>query len=62
MSAFLKEIARMLFISYHTVKSHLQHIKTRLNISSIAEAIHIATIKGWIDENNIQRIIQLRCT
>ena len=34
-----KEIARKLFLSYATVRNHVQHILARLGVHSIAEAV-----------------------
>ncbi|MDO5735871.1 MAG: response regulator transcription factor [Propionibacteriaceae bacterium] len=41
-----KEIARTLFVSEATVKSHLVHIFTKLDVDSRARAIHVATELG----------------
>ncbi len=41
-----KEIAKSLFVSEATVKSHLVHIFTKLDVDSRARAIHVATQAG----------------
>ena len=43
-----KEIARALFVSEATVKSHLVHIFTKLGVDSRARAIHTAQETGLI--------------
>lgn len=43
-----KEIARALFVSEATVKSHLAHIFTKLEVDSRSRAIHIAQETGLI--------------
>lgn len=43
-----KEIARTLFISEATVKSHLAHIFTKLTVDSRSRAIHVARERGLI--------------
>lgn len=41
-----REIAKALFVSEATVKSHLVHIFTKLDVDSRARAIHVATEAG----------------
>lgn len=41
-----REIARALFVSEATIKSHLVHIFTKLDVDSRARAIHVATEAG----------------
>ncbi len=41
-----KQIAKALFVSEATVKSHLVHIFTKLDVDSRARAIHVATETG----------------
>lgn len=43
-----KEIAKTLFVSDATVKSHLAHIFTKLGVDSRARAIHVAQETGLI--------------
>jgi DNA-binding NarL/FixJ family response regulator len=43
-----KEIARTLFVTEATVKSHIAHIFTKLNVDSRSRAIHIAQEIGFI--------------
>jgi DNA-binding NarL/FixJ family response regulator len=43
-----KEIARTLFVSEATVKSHVAHIFTKLDVDSRSRAIHIAQETGLI--------------
>lgn len=43
-----KEIARTLFVTEATVKSHIAHIFTKLNVDSRSRAIHIAQETGLI--------------
>lgn len=43
-----KEIARALFVTEATVKSHIAHIFTKLNVDSRSRAIHIAQETGLI--------------
>ena len=43
-----KEIARTLFVSEATIKSHLVHIFTKLGVESRARAIHIAGESGLL--------------
>lgn len=43
-----KEIARALFVSEATVKSHIAHIFTKLDVDSRARAIHVARETGLI--------------
>mgnify|MGYP001094523900 CR=1 FL=1 len=43
-----KEIARALFVTEATVKSHLAHIFTKLGVDSRSRAIHIAQETGLI--------------
>ncbi len=44
-----KQIARTLFVSEATVKSHLVHIFTKLDVDSRARAIHVATNMGILE-------------
>lgn len=44
-----KEMARTLFVTEATVKSHLVHIFTKLDVDSRARAIHVAHETGLID-------------
>ncbi|MGV8845636.1 response regulator [Tessaracoccus sp.] len=41
-----REIAKALFVSEATIKSHLVHIFTKLDVDSRARAIHVATESG----------------
>lgn len=41
-----KEIAKLLFVSEATVKSHLVHIFTKLGVESRARAVHVARESG----------------
>ena len=41
-----KQIAKALFVSEATIKSHLVHIFTKLDVDSRARAIHVATRAG----------------
>lgn len=43
-----KEVAQALFVSEATVKTHLAHIFTKLDVDSRAKAIHIAKETGLI--------------
>lgn len=43
-----KEIARALFVTEATVKTHLVHIFTKLGVESRARAIHVAQERGLI--------------
>lgn len=43
-----KEIARTLFVTEATVKSHLAHIFTKLDVDSRSRAIHVARETGLI--------------
>ena len=43
-----KEIAKTLFVSEATVKSHLVHIFTKLGVESRARAIHVAGESGLL--------------
>jgi len=43
-----KEIARALFVTEATVKSHLVHIFTKLRVDSRSRAIHVAQETGLI--------------
>lgn len=43
-----REIARRLFVTEATVKSHLAHIFTKLDVDSRARAIHVARQTGLI--------------
>ena len=43
-----KEIARTLFVTEATVKSHLAHIFTKLDVDSRSRAIHVAQETGLI--------------
>ena len=43
-----KEIARALFVTEATVKSHIAHIFTKLNVDSRSRAIHVAQEAGLI--------------
>lgn len=43
-----KEIARALFVTEATVKSHIAHIFTKLNVDSRSRAIHISQETGLI--------------
>lgn len=43
-----KEIARALFVTEATVKSHLNHIFTKLNVDSRSRAVHLAQQTGLI--------------
>lgn len=43
-----KEIARALFVSEATVKSHLVHIFTKLGVDSRSRAVHVARESGLI--------------
>ncbi len=45
-----KEIAKALFVSEATVKSHLVHIFTKLRVDSRARAIHVAAERGILRE------------
>ena len=43
-----KEIARVLFVTEATVKSHVSHIFTKLDVDSRSRAIHVARETGVI--------------
>lgn len=43
-----REISKTLFVSEATVKSHLVHIFTKLDVDSRTRAIHVATERGII--------------
>ena len=43
-----KEMARALFVTEATVKSHIAHIFTKLNVDSRSRAIHVAQEAGLI--------------
>ena len=43
-----KEMARALFVTEATVKSHIAHIFTKLNVDSRSRAIHVAQETGLI--------------
>ena len=43
-----KQIAKRLFVSEATIKSHLVHIFTKLGVESRARAIHIARESGLL--------------
>jgi len=43
-----KEIARRLFVTPKTVSSHVEHIYTKINVSSRARATHFATQHGLV--------------
>ena len=43
-----KEMARALFVTEATVKSHIAHIFTKLNVDSRSRAIHLAQETGLI--------------
>ncbi|MBN9613489.1 MAG: response regulator transcription factor, partial [Actinobacteria bacterium] len=43
-----KEIARTLFVSEATVKTHVAHILTKLGVDSRSKAIHLAQETGLI--------------
>lgn len=43
-----KEIARTLFVTEATVKSHLVHVFTKLNVDSRSRAVHVARETGLI--------------
>ena len=43
-----KEIASMLSISLHTVKSHLRNILAKLQVNSRREAARLARSKGFL--------------
>lgn len=43
-----KEIAKTLFVSEATVKSHLAHIFTKLGVETRSRAIHVAQETGLI--------------
>ena len=43
-----REIARTLFVTEATVKSHLAHIFTKLDVDSRSRAIHVAQETGLI--------------
>lgn len=43
-----KEIARTLFVTEATVKSHISHIFTKLNVDSRSRAIHVAQQTGLL--------------
>lgn len=43
-----KEISRALFVTEATVKSHLNHIFTKLNVDSRSRAVHLAQQTGLI--------------
>lgn len=45
-----KEIAKSLFVSEATVKSHLVHIFTKLEVENRARAIHVARESGILTE------------
>lgn len=47
-----KEIARTLFVSEATVKSHLVHIFTKLGVESRARAIHVARESGLLTDRS----------
>lgn len=42
------EIAALLFISYHTVKSHCAHIRLELDVHSMWAAVVLAIRSGWM--------------
>lgn len=44
-----KEIAKIKFISFHTVMTHRKNIFRKLNVSSVSELIMHAIKAGWID-------------
>lgn len=46
--ASIKEMARALFVTEATVKSHIAHIFTKLNVDSRSRAIHLAQETGLI--------------
>ncbi|MEO7586579.1 MAG: response regulator transcription factor [Arachnia sp.] len=46
-----REIARTLFVSEATVKSHLVHIFTKLDVDSRARAIHVALEAGLLQSH-----------
>ena len=43
-----KEMARALFVTEATVKSHLVHIFTKLDVDSRSRAVHVAQEKGLV--------------
>nr|WP_231980295.1 LuxR C-terminal-related transcriptional regulator [Tessaracoccus coleopterorum] len=43
-----REIARSLFVTEATVKSHVSHIFTKLDVDSRSRAIHVAQETGLI--------------
>ncbi len=47
-----KQIAKSLFVSEATVKSHLVHIFTKLDVDSRARAIHVAREAGILQTGN----------
>ena len=42
-------IAEKLFLSTHTVRTHIANIYTKLHVSSKAQAINLAHQKKWFD-------------
>ena len=43
-----KEIARALFVTEATVKSHLVHVFSKLDVDSRTRAVHVARQSGLI--------------
>ena len=43
-----REIARELFVTEATVKSHLVHVFTKLGVDSRSRAVHLAQQRGLI--------------
>ena len=43
-----KEISRALFVTEATVKSHIAHIFTKLDVDSRSRAVHVARTKGFL--------------
>lgn len=43
-----KEVAKLLFLSPHTIKSHLWHIYNRIGVRNRYRAIVMARQNGWI--------------
>lgn len=43
-----KEISRALFVTEATVKSHIAHIFTKLDVDSRSRAVHVARTRGFL--------------
>ena len=42
------EIAKLLFVTIHTVKAHISSILRKLNVKTQAQAVHLATRDGLV--------------